>query len=210
MLNLSCGGSHHKFPINMWTYGKLCPSMVAILDTISFYGGHLGYCPSMEVILDTMSFYGGHLGLDTMSFNGDHLGHYVLQWRSSWILCPSMVVILDTMSFCGGHLGFSISPKITHFVKKHSNVIHNKFNFNERWQQIQNWYQTWYFLKGILEFEEHFLIHRCFWKVKNEIVYRLWHYVYISNNLLNSTQVIEWKPNVGCTWIKHTIPGLYV
>lgn len=143
--------------------------------------------PSMEVILDT-----------------------VLLWRSSWILCPSMVVILDTMSFCGGHLGFSISPKITHFVKKHSNVIHNKFNFNERWQQIQNWYQTWYFLKGILEFEEHFLIHRCFWKVKNEIVYRLWHYVYISNNLLNSTQVIEWKPNVGCTWIKHTIPGLYV
>ena len=85
MLNLSCGGSHHKFPINMWTYGKLCPSMVAILDTISFYGGHLGYYPSMEVILDTMSFYGGHLGLDIMSFNGDHLGYYVLLWRSSWI-----------------------------------------------------------------------------------------------------------------------------
>ena len=163
-----------------WPSWILYPSMEVILDTILLWRSSWILCPSMEAIL-------------------------------AWILCPSMEIILDTMSFCGGHLGFSISPKITHFVKNHSNVIHNKFNFNERWQQIQNFdYQTWYFLKGILEFEEHFLIHRCFWKVKNEIVYRSWHYVYISNNLLNSTQVIEWKPNVGCTWIKHTIPGLYV
>lgn len=158
-----------------------------------------------------------------MSFYGGHLGCYVLLWRSSWILYPSMVVILDIMSFYGGHLGYYVllwrsswifnQHKIHTLcqVKNHPNVIHNKFNFNEWWQQIQNFdYQIWYFWKGILEFEELFQIHWCFWKVRNERLYGSWHDAYISNNLLNSTKVIEWKPNMGCTWIKHTIPSLYV